>query len=203
MGRRKALFALKSVLPLLGERVLPPEFLRVAHGSEWGPNGNALWSKHQCPRDIIAACLLFLAAHITPGSVPPGVSHGDPIVFQRPPVIKRDDTTRKNGVCLVFSKARSDGLRVNGRYRQLVLGKTADGSMVVIGAHRLICWAVNGVPDHSKDYVCHATIGCENRLACCSPLHLHYGTAQANRRDVERRKKRLKTMRIRNLQDRW
>lgn len=203
MGRRKALFALKASLPLLGEHSLPPEFNRVAHGSEWGPGGRALWMRTQCPQAIIAACLSFLASHLTPGSVPPGVSHGDPIVFQRPPVMKSTNRTMKNGVCLVFSQAKTEGLRHNGRYRQLVLGKNGEGSIVVIGAHRLICWAVHGVPHQSKAYVCHATIGCENRLPCCSPLHLQYGDAKTNRRDVELRKSRLKTTRARNLTDRW
>lgn len=203
MGRRKALCPLKRTLPLVGRNSVPPEFLTVRHGSEWGPGGIPLWRKHHCPNDIISACLAFLALHLTPGSLPPGIEHGDPIVFQRPPVIRSGIESAKNGVCLVFSSAKTKGLRHNGRYRQLVLGRNSEGDTVVIAAHRLICWAIRGMPDSVEAYVCHATIGCENRLACCSPLHLEYGTAKQNRGDVERRKTRIRVMRTRNLYDNW
>lgn len=203
MPRRKAFHVLKKPLHFNGIDTLPDEFVSVAPGKEWGPGGQALWRRGQAPREIITACLLFIARHLSRSSFPSNChfGSGDIRIFLQPPVIRSDRATAKNGVCLEFSRARSEGLWHSGRYRMLLLGHGAGGQPVVIGAHRLICWAVHAPPEDTerRSRACHTIQGCEPRLPCCSPLHLHFASSSENRRDVGLRKRDLDEQRVFNL----
>lgn len=190
-------------LPFLGVCDLPPEFERVKPGKEWGPGGVALWRSGDSTQNIIMACLSFLASQLEQSSIPAksAFEQGDIGIFQHPPVMRPERRSEKNAVCLVFRSAKCDGLRQSGRYRQLVLGRDRLNRRVLIGAHRLICWAVHGASTDAGMVARHAIHGCEARLACCSPLHLSFGTKQQNRQDVESQKQRRKRQRCRNLHD--
>jgi hypothetical protein len=203
MVRRKAPYVLRKKLPFLGLGELPPEFRRVAPGREWGPNGRALWRSTDASHDVMLSCLSFLACNLEQSSIPAksGLGHGNVGIFQQPPVLRSDRRSAKNGVCLVFRNARCEGLRQTGRYRQLVLGRDRKGKTVVIGAHRLVCWAVHGPPEEENMVARHEVEGCEQRLACCSPLHLVFGTYQQNRQDVEAQKRRKDLQCQRNLHE--
>lgn len=206
MVRRKATHVLKKPFTPAGIDVLPPEFARVALGQEWGPQGEALWRIGWQPCEIITACLSFLACHITRSSIPSTrqFGAGDFRIFLQPPVLQPG--TALNGVCLEFSRARVTGLRHSGRYRNLVLGNDAANRAVVIGAHRLICWAVHGPlltkAEQEGSYACHSVEGCEQRLPCCSPLHLRWASSSENRMDVHRRECRLRDQRALNVRRR-
>lgn len=203
MPRRRAAYVLKKALQFRGIDALPLEFLSVAPGKEWGPGGEALWRAGQEPREIITACLSFIARHLARSSFPPNCpfGSGDIGIFLQPPVLRSDRENAKNGVCLEFSRARATGLWRSGRYRMLLLGHNAGGQPVVIGAHRLICWAVHAPPEETdrRFHACHTSEGCEPRLPCCSPLHLHFATISENRQDVRMRKKDLDWLRLFNL----
>jgi len=203
MARRKAISVLRTKLPFLGVHTLPPEFTRVIAGEEWGPEGKALWRSGDCAQDIMMACLRFLASQLEQSSIPvrSALRDGNTGIFQQPPVMHPGRRTEKNAVCLVFRNAKCEGLRQSGRYRQFILGRDQLNQRVVIGAHRLICWAVHGECTDAKLVARHAVHGCESRLACCSPLHLSFGTQQQNRRDVEAQKQRKNRQRCRNLHD--
>lgn len=194
---------LRTKLPFLGIHELPPAFKRVEPGNEWGPKGTALWRCGDHNEDIIMACLQFLASQLRQASIPArsALRNGNASIFQQPPLEKPTRRAQKNAVCLEFCNAKCEGLRRSGRYRQLVLGRDVSNQWVVIGAHRLICWAVHGpITDHTL-VARHSSEGCEAKLACCSPLHLSFGTHMQNMEDVVTRKLRVHRQRCRNLHD--
>lgn len=203
MVRRRAVDVLCGALRFRGLCRLPPEFAAVARGCEWGPEGQPLWRKGRPPKEILTGCLSFLSSHLLGSSIPSscGFQRGDASIFARPPVRRAEGGDgASNGVCLVFTSAQVAGLKRSGRYRQLVLGTGRDGRTVVIGAHRLVCWAFRGPLAAADRLVArHTDEGCEQRLACCSPLHLKFGTRGDNRRDVDTRRARLDRARRVNL----
>lgn len=209
MVRRKAKYILRIPFTPAGIDVLPPEFARVAVGQEWGPGGEALWRVGRPPRESITACLSFLARHLTQSSIPSTchLEKGDFHIFLQPPVLQSGRKTALNGVCLEFSRARITGLRRSGRYRNLVLGNDTANRAVVIGAHRLICWAVHGPlltkAEQVHFYACHTVEGCEQRLPCCSPLHLRWASSSDNRNDVGRKRCRVREQCAFNLRRRY
>lgn len=165
-------------LDLLGLDNLAPEFDLVAIGGEYQPPGSAkpIWRKDQKPSVTNLALLGILANKILPCSVPArgGILHGDPLIFQRPPVLDSSRAKASSAVCLLFSSARSDGFYCQGRYRQVLLGFDKNGKRIVIGAHRLICWIINGPAGRGRkrQVTCHHIKGCPMKGACCNPLHL-------------------------------
>jgi hypothetical protein len=137
---------------------------------------------------VIGKCLAYLSEHLLESNIPrrSDVERGDAVVFQRPPTMRSTRATRKDAVCLCFSDAESDGLAKQGRYRTLLLGYDKDGAAVRIGAHRLVCWAVNGPCEEEKRkrrVTCHATENCPPSGACVNPLHLSFRTDKSNRVD--------------------
>jgi hypothetical protein len=55
-------------------------------------------------------------------------------------------------------------------------GKTRAKNALIIGAHRIMCWAMNGTPPPLMDLACHI---CHNK-SCLNPLHLRWGNHQMN-----------------------
>lgn len=168
----------KNRLGLPGLSKLAPEFSLVVEGGEYQPPGSIepLWQKRNHASVTNQAFLRVLASRILPCSIPArsGIVHGDPLIFQRPPVLDSSRAKASSAVCLLFSSARSDGFYCQGRYRQLLLGFDKDGKRVIIGAHRLICWIVNGPvrQGRKRKVTCHHIKGCPMTGACANPLHL-------------------------------
>lgn len=182
---------------------MPPEFDEVHPGLEAVlENGTPLWDSCEQALVTMRKCLCFLGKHIKKGTIAPGVdmSKGNEInAFLYPPVrVQTATVLPEDGICLVFTDKVVAGLRrVGKRYRYLVLGKTLatvtkPSKDVTIGAHRLVCWAFEGVPKTTSAFACHSPRNCQPKLACASPIHLRFDTAEQNIADIARRKEFLK-----------
>ena len=172
-------FPLRTRLPLSGIDTLAPEFDEVEEGREFKPEGciDPLWSKSQPACVTHWAILKFAAEHLVPSSIPAGsaIRHGDPNIFQLPPVRGSAHAAARSTACLILSSAKERGYYCRGRYRQLLLGHTKRGKPVKIYVHRLICWIVNGAitgEARKRRVTCHDVTGCPPTGACCNPLHL-------------------------------
>lgn len=167
----------RKQLPLRGLQSLAPEFDLVVEGKEFTPHGldKPIWRKAQDPCVTNQAFLRFMAGHLRPASIPDGILHGDPIIFQSPPMFDNGPAPANRAACLLFNSATAYGYTCHNRYRQILLGHGEGGKRIVIYAHRLICWIINGPiteEERKRRVTCHAISGCPPSGACCSPFHL-------------------------------